>query len=138
MPCLVAFRFLCCAWSALSVEHWPESAEEIDGFLEALERNTPLILRASGTLANTLGLLAGSVLTAYRGIEGAVGTGEQGRISQVDIIDTAIFVALIARFRTQLAQLLRTSAVRIVATLGATIAGLSQPCSVVFRQVWRP
>ena len=104
----------------------PQALEE---FLSAIERNTPLILRATGTLAQAVGSGASAVLRAFQFFEEQFGSGRdpqtgERRLTQSDVDNLLIGGVSLAIFRRQIVTGIRALArfiVRGLVSLGPLI-----------------
>ena len=109
---------------------------QISAFLDAIERNTPLILNSGAALANAVGRAGQLVLAGVAQIERRLGTGQdtqtgQARLTGLDFIDVAAILVLVRTFRTQIGVALRVLGERA----GECVGGGRER---VWPPAWRP
>ena len=113
---------------------------EISAFLDAIERNTPLILNSGAALANAVGRAGQLVLAGVAQIERRLGTGQdaqtgQARLTGLDFIDVAAILVLVRTFRTQIGVALRVLASGLGSALVVVGSGVAASLAAVFAGV---
>ena len=113
---------------------------EISAFLDAIERNTPLILNSGAALAGAVGRAGQLVLAGVAQLEQRLGTGQdaqtgQARLTAPDLIDVAAVLVLVRTFRRQLAIGLRLLASGLGSALLVVGSGVVASLAAVFAGV---